>query len=66
VNSFVELKIYDLLGRDVQTLVDDFQQANTYSVNFDASRLSSGIYFYRLTNRNGFCRNKEDATFAVR
>jgi hypothetical protein len=46
--NFVILKIYDILGREVQTLVDNLQKKNTYSINFDASNLSSGIYFYRL------------------
>ncbi len=48
VSSKVVLKIYDLLGRDVATLVDDRQHAGNYSVKFNAGNLSSGIYFYRL------------------
>jgi len=47
-SDFVTLKVYDMLGREIRTLVSEFQKANTYSVNFDASKLSSGIYFYRL------------------
>ncbi|MCY4674487.1 MAG: T9SS type A sorting domain-containing protein [Bacteroidetes bacterium] len=46
--SHVKLHIYDMLGRRVATLVDGLQQAATYTVNFDASRLASGIYLYRL------------------
>jgi len=45
---FVTLKIYDILGREVETLVNKQQKACNYEVNFDASNLSSGIYFYRL------------------
>ena len=47
-SDFVTLKIYDMLGREIQTLVSEFQKVDTYSINFDASKLSSGIYFYQL------------------
>ena len=44
----VTLKVYDELGREIKTFVDNEQQAGKYSVNFDASKIASGIYFYRL------------------
>ena len=44
----VTLKIYDLLGRAVKTLIDEQQSAGTQSVTFDANDLSAGVYFYRL------------------
>ncbi|HTY58526.1 MAG TPA: alpha-amylase family glycosyl hydrolase [Bacteroidota bacterium] len=44
----VTLKVYDLLGREVATLANGYQSAGTYTASFDASRLSSGVYFYRL------------------
>jgi hypothetical protein len=47
-SGFVTLTIYDILGREIQTLVSEFQKANTYSVNIDAGKLSSGVYFYKL------------------
>ncbi|MBC8491366.1 MAG: T9SS type A sorting domain-containing protein [Candidatus Marinimicrobia bacterium] len=50
--TFVTLKIYDMLGREVQTLVNKSQQAGRYSVMFDASKLSSGVYFYKLEAGN--------------
>jgi endo-1,4-beta-xylanase len=46
--SFVTLKVYDVLGREVKELVNGEQDAGTYTVNFNASGLSSGIYFYRI------------------
>jgi hypothetical protein len=46
--SFIALKIYNLLGREVVTLVSEENDAGYYSIEFDASTLSSGIYFYRL------------------
>jgi hypothetical protein len=48
VSSWQTLKVYDLLGREVATLVDEFRPAGSYEVEFNASRLSSGIYFYKL------------------
>ncbi len=44
----VKLKVYDLLGRDIETIVNGYQSAGYYQYIFDASRLSSGIYIYRL------------------
>jgi hypothetical protein len=47
-SGHVELKIYDLLGREVSTLASEVMQYGTYKVSWDASGLSSGIYFSRL------------------
>ncbi len=47
-NNYVSLKIYDIAGREVSTLVNDNQISGFYSVKFDGSSLSSGVYFYRL------------------
>jgi phosphatidylserine/phosphatidylglycerophosphate/cardiolipin synthase-like enzyme len=44
----VTLKIFDILGREVATLVNKEQSAGSYSVTFDASSLTSGMYFYKL------------------
>lgn len=46
--SLVKLKIYDVLGREVETLVDEKQKPGYYHIKFDGSNLSSGIYFCRL------------------
>jgi hypothetical protein len=45
----VSLKVYDILGREVSTLVDGNMNAGYHQVNFNASKLASGVYFYRLT-----------------
>ena len=46
--SFVELKVFDILGREVASLVNEEQDAGYYEFNFNAVKLSSGIYFYRI------------------
>jgi plastocyanin len=42
------LKVYDVLGNVVANLIDEFKPAGSYETNFDASKLTSGVYFYRL------------------
>ncbi len=49
VSSYVTLEVFDVLGRNVATLVNEKKQPGTYSAEWDASRAASGIYFYRLT-----------------
>jgi hypothetical protein len=46
--SFTTLKVYDVLGSEVQTLVNEYKQPGAYSIEFDGSNLASGIYFYRI------------------
>ncbi len=52
-SAFVELTIYNTLGEKVRTLVNRRQAAGNYSVNFDGSSLTSGIYFYELSTNKG-------------
>ncbi|MFN3346100.1 MAG: T9SS type A sorting domain-containing protein, partial [Chloroherpetonaceae bacterium] len=47
-NSMVKLEVFDMVGRRVAVLVDGEQSVGHYEVNFNASNLSSGVYFYRL------------------
>ncbi len=58
VNSFVTLRIYDLLGREVTTLVNEQENTGEHKVTFDGSRLASGVYFYRVS-ANTFTITKE-------
>jgi hypothetical protein len=46
--SFVSLKVFDLLGREVATLINENQNVGTHFTTFSATNLPSGIYFYRL------------------
>ncbi len=46
--QFVQMKVYDILGREVVTLVNEEKKAGNYSIQFDASRISSGVYFYQM------------------
>ena len=48
----VSMVVYNLLGQEVMTLVNEMQNAGMHDLTFDASRLSSGIYFYRMTAAN--------------
>lgn len=52
VSAQTTLKIYDVLGREIKTLINEVKQPGHYEIDFDASKLSSGVYFYRLTADN--------------
>ena len=52
INSQVTIKVYDILGKEVSTLVDKFTNAGKYEVEFNASNLASGIYFYQMLSGN--------------
>jgi uncharacterized delta-60 repeat protein len=51
-NSFVKLVVYDILGKEVETLVNEKQSPGTYEVTFDGLNYSSGVYYYKLTGEN--------------
>jgi hypothetical protein len=46
--SFVTIKLYDALGNEITTLVNEEKEVGSYKIDFDGSRLSSGIYFYKM------------------
>ncbi len=51
-DSFVNIKVYDAMGKEIKTLVNQFQPTGSYNTNFNATDLSSGIYFYRIIAGN--------------
>jgi len=50
--SFVTIKVFDLLGNEIETLVNEKRQPGIYEVNFNADGLASGVYIYKLTSGN--------------
>ncbi|HZW39055.1 MAG TPA: T9SS type A sorting domain-containing protein [Ignavibacteriaceae bacterium] len=56
--GFTSLKVYDILGNQIATLVDEYKPAGSYTIDFNASNLSSGVYFYSLTS-GSFTMNKK-------
>jgi len=56
--GIVSLNVFDILGREVATLVNEIKSAGIYEVTFDASKLSSGIYCYKLQS-GSFCQMKK-------
>lgn len=56
--SIIQLKIYDVLGNELTTLVNEEKQSGTYEVEFDASEFSSGVYFYTL-QAGGFTQTRK-------
>ena len=48
-SKFIKLVVYDILAKEVKTIVNEYMQPGTYNVSFDGNGLSSGIYFYKMT-----------------
>lgn len=57
-SGFVTLKVFDILGREIASLVNERKEAGAYQISFNASRLASGTYFYRL-QVDGYTQTKE-------
>jgi len=51
-SAFTSLKVYDIIGNEVATLVNEEKTAGTYKIEFNAKQLSSGVYLYRLQAKN--------------
>ena len=58
-SGFIRIKVYDMFGREIQTLVDEFKKAGKHSIIFDASYLSNGLYYYCLQTKNSFVETKK-------
>lgn len=56
--GFVTLKVYDIMGREAATLVNEQKNAGRYEVIFDASKLASGVYLYRLSTQSTMAEKK--------
>jgi hypothetical protein len=57
-DGMVTLKVYDILGSEVATLVNEQKAAGRFEVNFDASRFASGVYIYKITS-GGYVSSKK-------
>ena len=57
-SGLVSMKVYDILGKEVATLVNEVKNAGNYTVDFNASSLTSGVYFYKVSV-NGFSEVKK-------
>ena len=55
----VSLKVYNVIGQEVATLLNDSREAGTHEVTFNALSLASGVYFYRLATSNGYLQIKK-------
>jgi len=56
----IELNVYDIRGKSISKIVNEYLSFGTYEVTFDGSNLASGVYFYRLT-ADGFTDIKKNA-----
>jgi hypothetical protein len=54
----VKLIVYNLLGQEIKTLVNEFKESGTYTINFDAVGLNSGIYIYKIES-NGYTQTRK-------
>jgi len=57
INDYVKIKVYDINGKEVATVVSGYYNSGMYSAEFNGSKLTSGVYFYRL-EVNGFSETK--------
>jgi len=58
VGNHVILRVYDMTGRELSTLVDEYQTAGKYTITFNAASLPSGVYYYKIIS-NTFAQTKQ-------
>ena len=58
-SGFIRLTVYDMFGREIKTLVDEFKKVGKHSIIFDASYLSNGLYYYCLQTKNSSVETKK-------
>ena len=58
-DNFVTLKVFDVMGREVSTLINGHKNAGSYSIPFDATNLASGVYYYKLIAGSSFSQTKK-------
>ncbi|MFH2030282.1 MAG: T9SS type A sorting domain-containing protein, partial [Bacteroidota bacterium] len=51
-SKFIKLHVFDILGREIQTLVNEQKPPGNYEIEFNAGGLPSGVYFYRIKTEN--------------
>ncbi len=56
--SFVAVKVYDVLGNEIATLINEKKSAGSYEIEWDASNVPSGVYFYQLKTK-GYVETKK-------
>ena len=59
VDDFVTLKVYDMMGQEAATLVNEHKKAGAYAVPFDATDLPSGVYYYKLVVGSSFSKSRK-------
>lgn len=62
-SAFVTLKVFDIVGREVATLVSNVQEAGSYTVQWNAHSVASGVYFYRMSAVSATGREGEAGSF---
>ncbi|MCK7518447.1 MAG: T9SS type A sorting domain-containing protein [Ignavibacteriales bacterium] len=60
-DAVVKLKVFNILGEEVATLLNEFRKADQYEVNFDAVKLASGVYIFQLTSGDFIAAKKNVA-----
>ena len=58
-DNFVTLKVYDIMGQEVSTLVNEQKKAGAYTVSFNATNLPSGVYYYKLVSGSSFSKTNK-------